>query len=128
MKKWLILLGAVAITGGSYLLFTQANKRHESTAAASKPVDVEEFEAPADDSTASLDTFDGDFEDHDDPTQGLVNNQEQLGDSTHPGAGDSADFEMIEDADAPMTTGGDQPSLDENKSFAPVQRSASASR
>ena len=101
MKKLLILLTAVAITGGSYFLLTQVNNRQAVTAAVPASLDVEEFDAQPAEESAGTEYYENDYDRYDDPTSGMVDEQDSERERRQLQQASAADAEPIDDADAP---------------------------
>ena len=105
MKKLLIFVAAVALTGASYFLLTKATDKPASTPttlnAATNALEVEEFEAPQTEETAGTDYFENDYDRYDDPTSGMLEGQEAEQNQAQMQQINAADLEPIDDADAP---------------------------
>jgi hypothetical protein len=107
MKKLLIFVAAVALTGASYFLLTKATDQPSTAASiptSTNALEVEEFEAPQAEETAGADYFENDYDRYDDPTAGILEGQE--GQETDQSQAqmqqaNAADLEPIDDADAP---------------------------
>lgn len=105
MKKLLIFVAAVVLTGASYFLLTKATDRPSNAPTTlntgTNALDVEEFEAPQAEETAGTDYFDNDYDRYDDPTSGMLEGQEAEQAQAQMQQINAADLEPIDDADAP---------------------------